>query len=246
MKELGLQLYSLKDDFAKDFKGAMEKVAKMGYTQVEFAGYGGLSPAEMKELLAKTGLEPVASHVSLPELEEKLDFHIDYLKAVGCPTLVCAWAGMKTADEAAQVGEKLSAMAEKCAQAGLSFAYHNHGHEFDKTPGGECLFDIMMRHGGNLLMVEFDVFWIAFAGEDPIDYMKRYAGRVMYIHLKELGVKEDGSKFNAIPGRGTLDFPAILKTGEKLGVEAYFVEQEAGDYVSVEAVAEAAQYFAAL
>ena len=79
---IGLQLYTLRDETAVDFAGTLRKVAELGYEGVEFAGYGGLSAAEMQELLQETGLQAVGSHVGLDRLREDLQGEIDYLKAI--------------------------------------------------------------------------------------------------------------------------------------------------------------------
>ena len=103
MKDVALQLYSRRDETSKDFKGAVKKVAEMGYTGVEFAGYGDLSKEEMNELLDSCNLQAVSSHVGLDELENNLDFHLDFLGHLGCHYITCPWADMNTAEDAVAV-----------------------------------------------------------------------------------------------------------------------------------------------
>jgi sugar phosphate isomerase/epimerase len=225
MKDIALQLYSLRDETAKDFKGAVKKVAEMGYTGVEFAGYGDLSKEEMKELLDSCGLKAVSSHVSMDELENNLDFHLDYLSYLGCSYITCPWTDMKTKEDAIDIAKRLDVIAEKCAMKGLNLCYHNHNQEFQTDEDGEYLIDIMLKNCGPLVQQQFDVYWIAFSGADPVEMIKRHFGRVPMIHIKELGYNGD-EKFNAIVGQGVLDFPEILKVAKKNGAEHYIVEQE--------------------
>ncbi len=224
MKDIALQLYSLRDETAKDYKGAVKKVAEMGYTGVEFAGYGDLSKEEMKELLDSCGLKTVSSHVGLDELENNLDFHLDFLGHLGCHYITCAWADMNTADEAIAIAKRLNAIAEKCALKGFDLCYHNHSQEFQKD-GDNYLIDILYENCDALVQAQFDVYWVAFSGEEPCNMIKKHFGRVPMIHIKELGYNGD-EKFNAIVGQGVLNFPQIIEYAKKNGTEHFIVEQE--------------------
>lgn len=225
MKNFSLQLYSLRHETAKDFKGAIEKVAKMGYTGVEFAGYGGLEADEMKSLLDANGLKAVSSHVGIDDLENKLDYHIDFLKTCGCSYIICPYIAMETAADAIATADRLNVIAEKCAMAGMNFGYHNHAHEYAKD-NDEYLFDIMMNHCSDLVLAQPDVYWVKFAGADPIDVIRKYSGRTPLIHLKQLGIV-DGKNTNVVFDKGIIDFKEIVKVAEMLGTEHFIVEQEA-------------------
>lgn len=225
MKDVALQLYSLRDETAKDFKGAVRKVADMGYTGVEFAGYGELSKEEMKELLDSCGLKAVSSHVSLDELENNLDFQLDFLSYLGCNYITCPWADMNTKEDAIAIANRLNAVAEKCAMRGLNLCYHNHSHELNKD-GDEYLIDVLLENSSELVQMQFDVYWLAYSGVEPTDMIKKHFGRVAMIHIKELGYNGD-EKFNAIVGQGTLNFPEIIKLAKQNGAEHFIVEQEA-------------------
>lgn len=235
MDNIGLQLYSVKTECEKDFKGTLKKIADMGYKEVEFAGYGGLSSAEMKAELTKLNLKAIGTHKSLDDLETSLDAEISYAKEVGYDYIICSYAKMETREEAIAVAGRLSEMAIKCAIQGLNFAYHNHAHEF-KMDGDETLFDIMLAHADSLLLLEIDVYWVAFAGLDPVDLIKMHAGRVPLVHLKELAMNESGEKYNAILGRGTLPFADITAIATHLGAEHFIVEHEGSTENELDAV----------
>lgn len=223
LKNVGLQLYSLRDEMAKDFRGTVEKVAKMGYKGVEFAGYGGLKPAEMAALLKDNGLEAYGSHIGgLPKTEAELDAEIEMALAVGNKYLVCPWQDMKTRDDALRFAEVMNETAGKLRPHGLKLGYHNHAHEF-VVDGGEVLMETVLNNVEPDVFAEFDVFWVAYAGYDPIRYIRKYAGRQPLMHLKELGPDR---KANVECGTGVLDFASIITAGLAAGTEHFIVEQE--------------------
>ena len=223
LKNVGLQLYSLRDEMAKDFRGTVEKVAKMGYKGVEFAGYGGLKPAEMAALLKDNGLEAYGSHIGgLPKTEAELDAEIEMALAVGNKYLVCPWQDMKTRDDALRFAEVMNETAGKLRPHGLKLGYHNHAHEF-VVDGGEVLMETVLNNVEPDVFAEFDVFWVAYAGYDPIRYIRKYAGRQPLMHLKELGPDR---KANVECGAGILDFASIITAGLAAGTEHFIVEQE--------------------
>ena len=223
LKNVGLQLYSLRDEMAKDFCGTVEKVAKMGYTGVEFAGYGGLKPAEMVKLLKDNGLEAYGSHIGgLPKTEAELDAEIEMNLAVGNKYLVCPWQDMKTHDDALRFAEVMNETAAKLRPHGLLLGYHNHAHEF-VVDGGEILMETVLKNTEPDIFAEFDVFWVAYAGYDPVKYINKYAGRQPLMHLKELGPDR---KANVECGTGVLDFDVIIRAGKVIGTQHFIIEQE--------------------
>lgn len=224
LKNIGLQLFSLREAAEKDFCGVTEKVAKMGYSGVEFAGYGGLKPAEMSRLLKDNGLVAYSTHFGLlPKTDAELDAEIEMALEVGYKYLVCPWEpNLNCRDDALRLADNLNKAYEKIKPHGLKMGFHNHGFEF-VVDGGEILMDTIMKNVDPEIFAEFDVFWIAYAGYDPLRYIKKYAGRQPLMHLKELGPDR---KANVECGTGILDFEAIIKLGQECGVEHFIVEQE--------------------
>lgn len=223
LTNVGLQLYSLRDEMAKDFVGTVEKVAKMGYKGVEFAGYGGLKPAEMAKLLKDNGLTAYGSHIGeLPKTDAQLDAEIEMALGAGYKYLVCPWQTMATHDDALRFAEVMNETAAKLRPHGLKLGYHNHAHEF-VVDGGEILMETILKNTEPDVFAEFDVFWVAYAGYDPLRFIKKYAGRQPLMHLKELGPDR---KANVECGTGIIDFEAIIKLGKEIGTEHFIVEQE--------------------
>lgn len=222
LDKVGLQLYSLRDETKVDFQGTVEKVAKMGYKAVEFAGYGGLTPFQMKALLDDNGLEAFGAHVGLPGLQNELQSHIDMNLAVGNKYLVCPYAEMKTRDDVLRLAERLNEVNAKLRAAGMELGYHNHAHEFE-TDGGEFLMDILLGSVEPSVFAEIDVFWVAYAGVDPIAYTAKYPNRQPLMHLKELGA--DG-KANVEAGDGVINFAGLIQQAKSIGTTRFIVEQE--------------------
>ena len=223
LKEVGLQLYSLREETEKDFCATVEKVAKMGYTGVEFAGYGGLKPAALAQLLKDNGLAAYGTHFgALPKTDAELDAQIEMNLALGNPYLVCPWHDMKTRDDALRLAEIMNETAAKLKPHGLRLGYHNHAHEFAKD-GDDTLMDVLMENTEKEIFAEFDVFWVAYAGYDPVEYIRKYAGRQPLMHLKELAADR---RANVELGTGILDFAAIIRAGREAGVEHFIIEQE--------------------
>jgi len=222
LDKVGLQLYSLRDETAKDFPGTVRKVAAMGYKAVEFAGYGGMKPAELSALLKDLGLIAYGAHVGSEKLEKALDQEIEMNLAMGNRYLVCPYAPIKTRDDALRLADFLNGCNEKIHAAGMSLGYHNHAHEFE-VDGGEYLLDILFANAAPSIFAEIDVFWVAYAGVDPVKYISKYPGRQPLIHLKELAAN---GKDNVEIGTGKLDFGKIIRTAQGLGTTRFIVEQE--------------------
>ena len=223
LKEVGLQLYSLHEYTEKDFCGTVEKVAQMGYKGVEFAGYGGLKPEQVVKLLKDNSLTAYGSHIGgLPKTDAELDAEIEMNLAVGSKYLICPWQDMETRDDALRFAEVMNRTADRLRPHGLRLGYHNHDFEF-RVDQGEILLDTVLQNVAEDVFVEFDVFWVAYAGHDPLRFIKKYAGRQPLMHLKELAADR---KANVEIGAGILDFDAIIRAGMDAGVERFIIEQE--------------------
>lgn len=223
IRDVGLQLFSLHEYTEKDYRGTVEKVARMGYKGVEFAGYGGLRPNEMVRLLRDNGLEAYGSHIGgLEKTDAEWDAEIEMNLAVGSKYLVCPWQDMATRDDALRFAEVMNRTAERLRPHGLRVGYHNHDFEF-RVDAGEVLLDTVLGNVEDDVFVEFDVFWVAYAGFDPLRYIRKYAGRQPLMHIKELAADR---KANVEIGAGIMDFESIITLGREIGVEHFVIEQE--------------------
>lgn len=225
---VALQLYTVRDEMARDFKGTIRKVGAMGYAGAELAGTGGLSAAEMKDLLTEAGLKPAGSHVGLGQFEQELDQVIAYNLAignryVGVPALPNE---MRTIEGFRQAAAAMNRFGQPIKDAGLVLYYHNHNFEFAKLPGGPQGMDILLKETDpGLVKFECDVYWVQYAGEDPGAFIKANSGRFPLVHLKDMTGEGDARTWAEV-GEGVIDFKPIFSASEAQGVEWYIVEQD--------------------
>ncbi|HHX64113.1 MAG TPA: TIM barrel protein, partial [Chloroflexi bacterium] len=134
---IALQLYTVRDELAKDFAGTVRRVAQIGYTGIELAGTGGLSAAEMSDLLAETGLKVAGSHVGLDVLREDTDSVIEYYRAIGAEAVgvPALPRDMQNPQGYRQVAAAMNELGAAFKSAGMMFYYHNHAFEFDGVEG---------------------------------------------------------------------------------------------------------------
>lgn len=222
---IALQLYTVRDELQKDFAGTVRKVAEIGYPAVEFAGYGGLSAAEMASLLRETGLQASSTHVSLDAVRDDLDGQIAYCREIGCRFMFLAWLAP---DE--RGGSRLGALARqldeagrRCREAGISFGYHNHDFELEQVDGKPLLERLMEETSPERVTFELDVYWTAFAGVDPAAFLERHRDRISLLHMKDM----DAERRYTEVGEGTLDIAGICRLGQEIGVRWYVVEHDA-------------------
>jgi sugar phosphate isomerase/epimerase len=233
---IGLQLYSLRAEFAKDAIGSLAKVRGMGFRDVEMGATYGLSPQQFRAELDKAGLRAVSMGVSFEQLRDNLDLVIRNAKIFGAQYVMCAWIphqGAFTEAAARPAIQLFNQAGEKLKAAGISFAYHIHGYEF-QPHGGGTLFDLLASElKPEYVNFELDVFWAFHGGQDPAALMRKYPRRFPLLHLKDMRKGEKGNLTGGAPedwsvalGAGQIDFPAVLREAKKIGVKWYFVEEE--------------------
>ena len=234
---VALQLYTLREELEKDFTGTLEKVAALGYQGVEFAGFGPLSPEEVKALCDRLDLKPVAAHVPLQRLREELDTVIKELKTVGIGYCVCPYLMPDQRSEAHYQAliPFLNETGMRLNQEGITLCYHNHDFELERLEDGRMALEaIYADTPADVLQAELDVYWLKKAGEDPAAWLKQYAGRSPLVHLKDMTADEE--QFFAELGTGSVDLEAILHLGEEAGVMWWIVEQDASRIGAFESV----------
>ncbi|SMF91858.1 Sugar phosphate isomerase/epimerase [Paenibacillus uliginis N3/975] len=227
---IGLQMYTLRDETAQDFRGTLRKVAELGYEGVEFAGYGDIPAEEMKTLLQELGLKAIGSHVGLHLLRDDLQKEIDYLKTIGAKYMMCPYVAPEDREDAEGWKNLFAFLEEVGAEArkqGLIFGYHNHAFEFEAEVDGQFVFDAMYSTTSpNAVQVEMDVCWVQFAGQDPLAYIPKYAGRLPLLHLKDFSKDADGNMQTLELSQGSVDLPAVIKAASDAGTEWLIVEQD--------------------
>ncbi|MBC2268482.1 sugar phosphate isomerase/epimerase family protein [Listeria farberi] len=237
--KIALQLWSVKEACEDDFFGTLEKVAKMGYDGVEFAGYYGKSASEIKAKLAGLGLEVAGSHISKEQLEADLDKVILFERELGNKYIICPYADFKTKEGWLEFGEELRKITKTIRQTGMHFGYHNHAHELDKLDG-EIILDDLLKNVPEMV-AELDTYWIEYAGVGVIPFIEKYRNRVPLIHIKD---KSKMNKESTIIGEGVLDVPGFVKTALESGTKWLIIEQEAFTQDPLTSVAKGYTYLA--
>jgi sugar phosphate isomerase/epimerase len=234
---LGLQLYSLRDQFAKDVPGTLDKVRDMGFKDVELAGTYGMSPEAFKAELEKRGLRPVSAHFPYARFRDDLDGVVAEAKALGLEYAGTAWIDHKDPFDEKQCREAIDVFNKAGGalhEQGIKFFLHTHGYEFQPYQDG-TLFDLLVTQTKpEFVNYEMDVFWVVHAGQDPVALLTKYGNRFQLTHLKGMrdstptGLLTGHSDVtNDVPiGTGKIVFPPILKAAEKAGVKYHFIEDE--------------------
>ena len=243
---VAVQVYSVRDDAKADLRGTLEKIKKMGYDGVEFAGLYGNSPAEIKAMCAEIGLTPISAHVPyLDMLADPKGVLSQYaeigVKFVAVPYLTPEYR--PGTDAFPEVVKNVEMLGKVAKELGIQLLYHNHDFEFAKIDGKYALDVLYDTVPAEYLQTELDVCWVNVGGEVPADYIRKYSGRCPVVHLKDfygekdenmyelIGIKSDAPKrpgnFEFRPvGSGLNDFPAILKAATEAGAGWVIVEQD--------------------
>jgi sugar phosphate isomerase/epimerase len=260
---LGLQLYSVRDQIAKDYDGTLQQVAAAGYREVEAAGYFGRSAAQVKQSMDKAGLNCVSTHYSLADLQPHLDDVLVFTKALGVKYIICSSpsfspARAKTAGDFKSVAkninlddwkwnaEQFNHVGEKVKAEGMQFGYHNHTMEFQEEKGVVPFEELLRLTDPKNVTIEMDCGWVAVAGRDPAEYLKRYPNRISLLHVKDFKLNGPATVLNPPPstelGRGTIDYHKIFAAAKNANIQHYFVEQEEFDMPPFEALKVDAEY----
>jgi sugar phosphate isomerase/epimerase len=183
MENFFIQLYSLKDEVAKDFIGTLNRVSKIGYTGVEFAGsfYGGFSAMELKIKLIDLKLDAFSTHIKPDQVAGQLDFTSE----LGVKYIIDPMAMLSCHEETLSFAEKLNVTGKLCKGRNITFGYHNHRHEFLEGKDGYLLETLLLNTDPELVCFQLDVGWAACAGVDVPAFIKKYPGRFKLIHVKE-------------------------------------------------------------
>ncbi|MGL4630209.1 MAG: sugar phosphate isomerase/epimerase family protein [Leadbetterella sp.] len=253
-KNFGIQLWTVRNEMAQDPKGTLKKLSEFGYNQIESFGgdkgiFWGMSPKEFTSFTKDLGLHVFASHCD-PEFSLKPEKWDAFKKLgneaaeAGLKYLVNPYVGFfKTKSEYLKGAETFNKQGEYLKSLGLRYAYHNHHYSF-KLLDGEFPQDIMMKNTDpNLMDFEMDIYWVASAGQNPEEWIKKYPNRFKLFHVKDIyseakiselakTEKPDpqfGIDASCVLGTGRLDFSQILRTAIDNGGEYFAVEQERYD-----------------
>ncbi|MEM1057329.1 MAG: sugar phosphate isomerase/epimerase [Bacteroidota bacterium] len=237
-ERLGIQLYTLRDILPGDVNGVFEMLARFGYTDVETAGYHDRSPEVFAAVLDAHGLAAPSAHTLLSEITTgipsmaeadfpDLDTALQHCQTLGHEYLVIPWLppdGRPDRDGYLALADQLNRLGERAREAGVTLGYHNHEFEFE-TFGTDrpAYFDFVERLDPDLIVMELDLYWVQFAGYDPVEVFERYPGRFPLWHVKD-GAGEDMAQ--TVVGQGSLDFEAIFAASATAGLRHAIIEAD--------------------
>ena len=246
-KRIGIQLWTVNEPLKRDPAGALRALAQIGFGEVETAGFVGLTPLEFRRRLDDAGLVAVSAHLNFDL--DNLDATFAQAHALGVSwaassslhetvgkfmAMKPAWRSGMSLEEAQRTAEVANRIGAAARRAGLRFALHNHDREFVDLGDGAVGYDVVWRETDPALVhFEIDCGWMVFAGRDPVDYFRKYPGRIPLIHVKDFLPKHNPRAAptteemrGAELGRGVVDYRPILAAAKRAGLEHYFVEQE--------------------
>jgi len=226
-KPVGLQLYTVRELFSKDPMGTLEKVAKIGYREVEYGGggYDKMDHAALRKTMDRLGLKSPSLHIGYEALSGDFAGSVKMAKTLGADTVILPYmtAEQRNAESWKVAVANFNRWAEQLKKAGLDFAYHNHDFEFTTKPGGVSLYDMLLADADPALVkLELDLFWVIAAGEDPKAIIKRNPGRIYAYHVKD---RTADGKMTSV-GKGVIDFADIFTLNGTAGVKHFYVEND--------------------
>ena len=237
-KEIGLQLYTLRDELSKNVKIVLEKVASAGFTTVETYGFSikdqfwGLSAIELKKILDENNLKAISGHYGIGSFladgnTTELEAAINAVKILKSEYLTIPWVDppfRSNIGDYKKIAARLNEAGKMCQKAGLKLTYHNHDFEFENY-NGITGYDILLKETDqDLVYFEMDLYWVVRSGKDPLQLFKENPGRFKMWHVKDMDKLKP--ELNTEVGSGSIDFIPIFKEAKLAGMKYFFVEQE--------------------
>jgi len=228
LDRIGVQLYTVRSEMAKDVEATLARVAAIGYQEVEFAGYFNREPAALRGILDKLGLTAPSTHVGLGALENQWEASAATAKVLGHRWVIVASVGERGAfDSVASIkalAARFNAVGRKARDAGLRYGYHNHSTEFHVVEGAVPLEILLAETDPSLVDFEMDVYWVTQGGGDPLGLIAKFPGRFHLVHAKDSGGAPAHEMRDV--GSGTIDWKKFFAQRRKAGVEHVFVEHD--------------------
>ena len=230
---IGVQLYMVKEDMAKDAPGTLTQLGKMGYTQIESYGgdkgiFWGMSNKEFNKLANDNGLTMISSHYAGDT--EGFEKTAALAAEIGMKYLIYPWKGpQKTIDAFKKIADEFNGYGEICKKNGLRFAYHPHDYPYKPVDGQLPINVLLDNTDKSLVDFEMDYYYTVTEGQDPEAYIKNYHPRFRLCHMRDV-LKERlpvGSEEESACdlGKGIINYPHLLATALDNGMEYFFVEQ---------------------
>ena len=233
MKQIGLQLYSIRDVFLKDeasIRDGFRKIAEMGYTQAEPAGFL-IDPALFARYAREAGVQIVNTHYgkALEDVEETIRIHDLFgTRYIG----VGGYHPMGTVEETQAFIDKANKAGAIMKRAGYRFVYHNHSGEFRRLENGKSIYEMLLEGlDPETTALELDCYWAQNAGLDPADFILRHQDRIRLVHLKDMAVRLNpetnrAESFITEVGHGNMNYERIVQAADEAKIDYFVVEQD--------------------
>jgi sugar phosphate isomerase/epimerase len=234
---LGIASYTFRNQWKNGVPQTLDIIQKMGFTEFEGGAPQGVSSQEFKEMCQQRGIAIPSTGTGFEQLESDPQAVADRAKALGAKYVMCAWIPHKRGEfskvDADRAIKAFNEGGKVLKENGITFKYHVHGYEFQPF-GKSTLFDYLVENTDpNYVSLQMDVMWTHFGGGDPEALLKKYGKRWVSLHLKDFrkGAPKDMTGLtgpeNDVPlGQGELNFPAILRQANKIGIKHMFIEDE--------------------
>jgi len=224
---IGIQLYTVRRELARDPEATLARVAEIGFQEVEFAGYPPGAPQAVRAMLDRHHLRAPSSHISLQAMRNDWDRTLEAAATVGQRYVVVAFVGVnerKTLSDWKRLAAEFNRAGQAARKHGLRFCYHNHDVEFPLLEG-EVPYDVLLAETDpGLVGFEMDLYWITKGGKDPLAYFAKWPRRFPMVHVKDMD--STPQKSFADVGTGTIDFRPIFAKAKLAGIQHYFYEQD--------------------
>lgn len=225
LSRIGVQLYTVRERMKVSLEQTLEQVARIGYKEVEFAGYFDRPAKQIRAILDANGLSSPSAHsASMPAIRTRFPQVIDDAAVLGHRYVICASIPRRemTADGYKRVAEEFNRAGEQAAKSGIKVGFHNHSDDMGPL-GATTGFDILLAGTDpKVTSHQLDLFWTVKGGKDPLDYFARYPGRFYSVHVKDMDAK--GAMVDV--GAGQLPFAKYFARGKAEGVTHYFYEHD--------------------
>jgi sugar phosphate isomerase/epimerase len=228
MTQIGLMLYTVRDECARDLEGVLRSVAEIGYDGVELFDLHGHDAAQVRSWLDGFGLVAAGRHAGLSALDTQLPALAEELRTLGCDRIALSWIDPpESSADARAIVARIAEVARQASDHGLRFGFHNHWGELAELDDADTLLDKLRVLPAELLWLELDLGWVWEAGADPVAELERTTGRCPLVHVKDFRAR--GTRVDCPVGDGEVGYERVLPAAIRSGAEWLVVEQDNPD-----------------
>lgn len=234
IEKLGVQIFTIRDFLTTedDVKRSFEKLAKIGYKEIQTAGmYDFTTPEFFAQAARENGLAIVGTHIPMDKIEKDTDKMVAMHKVYGTTNMgIGGMPGIFDSElslaEVEDFISRFNACAAKLKKHNMKLTYHNHHYEFAKVGGKFIMDHFIDKFDKDTISFVLDTYWLQCGGVSILEYMDKCAGRVDILHLKDYKVRHKQEQIYTEIGNGNINFAAVIAKAEKIGVKHYVVEED--------------------